>query len=191
MTLALKEWHVVAEAISRGDQVITVRKGGVREKPFAVAGSSFWLYPNWEHQEAAEVKRAWHGELARSNRERPTDGQIPIRCRCTVEAAWELTDAEQLAGLDRWHLWTPVYAEARLEWRPTKPLTVLLLRAWALIEPFPLDPDPAYGGCTSWIELQQEPPVSALIPALTDEAFAIRAAAVGDVLGESAVEVGA
>jgi hypothetical protein len=191
VTLALKEWHVVAEAISRGDQVITVRKGGVREKPFAVAGSSFWLYPNWEHQEAAEVKRAWHGELARSNRERPTDGHIPIRCRCTVEAAWELTDAEQLAGLDRWHLWTPVYAEARLEWRPTKPLTVLLLRAWSLIEPFRLAPDPSYGGSTSWIELAEEPPTAELIPALTDTAFSLRADAIEEVLGRPALEVGA
>jgi hypothetical protein len=191
VTLALKEWHVVAEAISRGDQVITVRKGGIREKAFAVAGSSFWLYPNWEHQQAAEVKRAWHGELARSNRERPTDGHIPIRCKCTVEGAWEIADAAQLEGLDRWHLWTPVYAEARLKWRPTKPLTVLLLRAWSLIEPFRLEPNAAYGGCKSWIELQQEPPAADLIPALTDTAFTLRAEAIEELLGEPAVEVGA
>ena len=191
MTLALKEWHVVAEAISRGDQVITIREGGIREKPFAVAGASFWLYPSWQHQEAAEVKRAWYGELARSNRERPTDGHIPIRCRCTVDAAWEVTDAAQLAGLDRWHLWTPVYAEARLKWRPTKPLTVLLLRAWSLIEPFRLASDAAYGGCKSWIELLEEPPTADLIPALTDTAFALRAEAIEAILGRPALEVGA
>ena len=186
MTLALKEWHVVVEAIARGDQVLTLRKGGIAEKAFAVAGSTFWLYPNWEHQQAAEVKRQWHGELARSNRERPTDGHIPIRCRCTVDAAWELTDAAQLAGLDRWHLWTPVYAEARLKWRPTKPLTVLLLRAWSLIEPFRLEPNAAYGGCKSWIELRAEPAAEDLIPALTDTAFEMRSVAVHEALGASA-----
>jgi len=191
VTLALKEWHVVAEAISRGDQVITIREGGIREKPFVMPGTSFWLYPSWEHQEAAEVKRVWHGELARSNRERPTDGHIPIRCRCTVDTAWEVTDAAQLAGLDRWHLWTPVYAEARLKWRPAKPLTVLLLRAWSLIEPFRLAPDAAYGGSTSWIELLEEPPAAGLIPALTDTAFALRAEAIEAVLGRPALEVGA
>lgn len=186
MTLALKEWHVVAEAIARGDQVLTIRKGGIGEKAFAVAGSAFWLYPNWEHQQAAEVKRAWHGELARSNRERPTDGKIPIRCHCTVEAAWEVTEAEPLAALAGWHLWTPAYAESRLKWRPTKPLTVLLLRAAALIEPFPLTPDEAYGGCKSWIELAEEPPADRLIPALTDHAFGLRADAVREALGEPA-----
>ena len=43
------EWHVVVEAIARGDQVLTIRKGGIHEKPFAVAGTQFWLYPTWEH----------------------------------------------------------------------------------------------------------------------------------------------
>ncbi len=186
MTLALKEWHVVVEAIARGDQVLTLRKGGIAEKSFAVAGSAFWLYPNWEHQQPREVKRQWHGELARSNRERTTDGTIPIRCRCTVEAAWELTDAHELAALDDWHLWTPAYAEARLKWRPTKPLTVLLLRATSLIEPFALRPDEAYGGCKSWVELLEEPPADDLIPALTDTAFDMRSVAVHEALGASA-----
>jgi hypothetical protein len=187
VTLALKEWHVVVEAIARGDQVLTIRKGGIGEKAFAVAGSAFWLYPNWEHQQAPEVKRAWHGELARSNRERPTDGTIPLRCHCTVDAAWEVSDGDQLAALDGWHLWTRAYAESRLKWRPTKPLTVLLLRAAALIDPFPLRADEAYGGCKSWIELLEEPAAEALIPALTDVAFDMRSAAVHEALGAPAV----
>jgi hypothetical protein len=183
VTPALAEWHVVVEAVARGDQVLTLRKGGIGDKSFAAAGSAFWLYPGWEHQEAAEVTRQWHGELARSNRERPTDGTIPIRCRCTVEAAWELTDADQLTALDGWHLWTRAYAESRLEWQPTKPLTVLLLRAAALIEPFPLQPDAAYDGGESCFELLEEPPVDDLIPALTDVAFDMRSVAVHEALG--------
>ncbi len=185
MTLALKEWHVVVEAVARGDQVLTVRKGGIAEKSFAVAGSAFWLYPNWEHQQPREVKRQWHGELARSNRERTTDGTIPIRCRCTVEAAWELTDAHELAALAAWHLWTPAYAEARLKWRPTKPLTVLLLRATSLIEPFALRPDEAYGGCKSWVELHRQLPFEGT-PVLSDDEFE-RAAAEIEAIATDAV----
>ena len=103
-----------------------------------------------------------------------------------VEAAWEVTDADQLQALDGWHLWTPGYAESRLKWRPTKPLTVLLLRAASLIEPFPLQPDEANGGCKSRIELLEEPPADDLIPALTDTAFDMRSAAVHEALGASA-----
>lgn len=182
MTLALSEWHVVVEAIARGDQVITLREGGIAEKAFAVAGSAFWLYPVWEHQQATDVKRVWHGELARSNRERPTDGTIPIRCHCTVDAAWELTDGAQLAALDGWHLWTPSYAASRLDWHPPKPLTALLLRASSLIEPSALHPSEASTGISAF-ELAAEPPAADLIPALTDTAFQMRSLAVRDALG--------
>ncbi len=100
------------------------------------------------------MKRAWHGELARSNRERPTDGTdpdpLPVHGRGGVGAHRR----RQLAALDGWHLWTPVYAESRLEWRPTKPLTVLLLRACGADRAVPAAArEPAYGGCSrrsSW-----------------------------------------
>ena len=184
MTLAVAEWHVVVEAIARGDQVVTLRQGPIDEMPFAVAGTSFWLYPVWGAQQAVDVKRAWHGELARSNRERACDGTMPIRCRCTVEAAWELTDGAQLAALDGWHLWTRSYAESCLGWAPEQPLTALLLRAAALIEPFSVRPAMADGA--SSLELAEEPPAVDLIPALTDTAFQIRSLAVRAALGEPA-----
>jgi hypothetical protein len=185
VTLALEEWHVVVEAIARGDQVLTLGKGG-GEKALSVAGSAFWLFPSWQRQQASDVQRAWHGELARSNRERPVDGTIPIRCHCSVEAAWELTDADQLATLDGWHLWTPGYVRSRLESDPTKPLTVLLLRASALIEPFAVQPSEAHTVVESWVELSAEPPTADLIPALTDTAFQMRSVAVHEALGAPA-----
>lgn len=185
--LALKEWHVVSEAIARGDQVLTIRKGGIREKEFAVEGAQFWLFPTWEHQNAGELKRAWHGELSRSQREQRSDGRIPVRARCTVVEAWELTDATPLAALDRFHPWTEDYAVQRLRWRPTKPLVVLLLRAEALIEPFVLPPSDAYGGCRSWVDLAEEPPAGELLPSLTDEAFELFAGAVRDALADAGI----
>jgi hypothetical protein len=190
MTLALKEWHVAGEAIARGDQVVTLRKGGIREKAFAVPGTAFWLFPTWEHQRATELKRAWKGELARSNRERRTDGRIPIRCHCELTAAWELRDLDLLEGLDRWHPWTTEYAASRLAWRPGKPLTVLLLRAAALLEPFPIAPSDAYDGCRSWVELEVEPE-GRLIPSLTDAAFERRATLIRELLGAPAAELAA
>ena len=187
MTRALKEWHVVSEAIARGDQVITLRKGGIGEKEFAVAATTFWLYPTWEHQTALEVERAWHGELARSNRERPTGETIPLRCHCSVEGAWEVTDEATLASVAPFHLWTSLYAQERLAWRPTQPLTVLLLRASALVDPFPLPASEAYGGCRSWIDLDVAPDNGLLIPSLTDDAFSLHADRVRHELGAATV----
>jgi hypothetical protein len=168
---------------------VTLRKGGIREQVFAVQGAAFWLFPTWEHQRPAEVKRAWHGELARSNRERIASGRIPIRCHCTVAAVWELRDRAPLDHLDGSHLWTPAYAAERLEWRPREPLTVLLLRAAALVEPFLLEPDEAYGGCRSWLDLADATDPADLIPSLTDDAFALHAAPVRAVLGAPVAEV--
>ena len=189
MSLALKEWHVVAEAIGRGDQLVTIRKGGIAEKAFALAGAEFWLFPTWEHQRAEQVKRAWHGELARSNRERRGDGRIPLRCHCTAVAAWELTQGDALDALDGTHLWTRDYVTARLNWRPTKPLTVVLLRASALVEPTLVAASDAYGGCRSWVELDDELPVGSVVPSLTDDAFALHAGAVHAALGTPTVAV--
>ncbi len=182
MTLALKEWHVAGEAIGRGDQVLTLRKGGIREKAFAIPGSSFWLYPTWEHQRAEDVKRAWHGELARSNRDRRVDARIPVRCHCELVAAWEVADPAVLDEIDRWHLWTPRYIAERLSWRPGRPLTVLLVRASALLEPALLAPADAYEGCRSWVDLEEEP-AGTTFPSLTDEAFAVRQAMIEAALG--------
>ena len=171
MTLALKEWHVASEAIARGDQVLTIRKGGIREKDFLVEGSSFWLFPTWEHETADQVKPAWRHELARSRAARPADGRVPVRTHCVVEDAWELSDPEPLAALHELHLWTPAYVEERLRWRPRKPLRVLLLRASALVEPVLLEPSPDHAGCRSWLEIDLSAPVGELVPALTDDAF--------------------
>lgn len=171
MTPALKEWHVVCEAIARGDQIITIRKGGIREKDFTVEGEHPWLFPSWEHQTVGQVKPAWHDALERSGHARPLDDRIPVRCRCTVVETWELTEPEPLEALADLHLWTAASVDERLRWRPRKPLRVLLLRAAALAEPLLLDPSPAYGGCRSWVELEREPDPGRLVPALTDAAF--------------------
>lgn len=197
MALALKEWHVVSEAIARGDQVITVRKGGIHEKAFGVEGGAFWLFPNWEHQTAAEVKPAWHGELARSDAERPAPGIVPIRARCEVVRTWELDAradgpaAERLlAALDRFHLWTTATLIERLVWRPTKPLVVLLVRASALPDPVLIERTEAHGGCRSWVEVPDDLPVDALLPSLTDDAFARWAAAVTAAIDGAGLAVG-
>jgi hypothetical protein len=166
---------------------LTIRKGGIREKEFAVEGAQFWLFPTWEHQNAAELQRAWHGELSRSQREQRSDEQIPIRGRCTVVEAWELTDPTAVAALHRFHPWSEEYALQRLRWRPTKPLHVLLLRAEALVDPFLLQPSEAYDGCRSWVDLAQEPPAADLLPSLTDEAFDLFAQAVRDALDDAGV----
>jgi len=48
--LALKEWVAVIGAMVQSRQIVALRKSGIREKAFLVAGRSLYLLPTFEHQ---------------------------------------------------------------------------------------------------------------------------------------------
>jgi hypothetical protein len=173
--LALKEWAVAVEAIARGDMLVTLRKGGIREREFLVAGERFWLLPTYEHQNAEQTKRLWHGELdaVRAHAPAPDAPELALRCLCEVHSAHALDDPGQVEALEPFHVWTPAYMRERLDWRPRKPLWAVVMRASARAEPLLVPRDPAFDGCRSWAELAEEPDEDGLLPALTDEAFAL------------------
>jgi hypothetical protein len=162
---------------------VTLRKGGIREKEFLVRGERFWLLPTYEHQNAKQVKPAWHHDLAVSQAGAPGQGDgLALRCLCEVHAAYAFEDAERVEALDRFHLWTPGYMRERLGWRPRKPLWAVILRAYAQAEPQAIPTDAGYEGCRSWVELAVEPDETGLLPALTDEAFALHVERVDEAL---------
>jgi hypothetical protein len=68
-------------------------------------------------------------------------------------------------------MWTPEYAESRFKWRPKKPLTVLVLRAYLLPETVEFPYRDEYGACKSWIGLQEPVSVEGARAALPDEDF--------------------
>ena len=68
-------------------------------------------------------------------------------------------------------MWCGSSAESRFKWRPKKPLTVLVLRTYLLSETVELPYRDEYGGCKSWIELQERVSVEGARAALSDENF--------------------
>jgi hypothetical protein len=167
---ALKEWAVAVRALERGDTALVVRKGGIREKAFAAPKARFLLFKSYEHQNPGQLKSAYH-ELLRSIPERQDDGPVIFTSFAEVRGAYELSEAEELKTLDPYHIWTRAYAESRLKWRPKKPLTVLVLRAYVLPSPVEFEYRTEYGGCKSWIELEKSVATSGSRPALDDAAF--------------------
>ena len=99
------------------------------------------------------------------------DGPLRFTSFAEVAGAYEIAEADELAALDQHHMWTPEYAGSRFKWRPKKPLTVLVLRTYLLPEAVELPYRDEYGGCKSWIELQEPVPVDAARPALSEEEF--------------------
>jgi hypothetical protein len=166
----LKEWAVAVRALERGDTAILIRKGGIREKAFAVANRRFLLLPGYEHQEP-ELLKPEYRELLKEIPALTDDGPLRFTSFAEVRGAYEISEPESLAAIDPYHMWTPEYAESRFRWRPKKPLTVLVLRTYLLPEPVELPYSEAYVGCKSWIELEQRVSTARARPALEDESF--------------------
>jgi hypothetical protein len=167
---ALKEWAVAIRAMERGLTALAVRKGGIREKAFAVERERFLLFPSYEHQNPEQLKPGFHGILEETRGGRD-DGPVRFTSFAEVHRAYEISDEETLQALDPYHVWTREYAESRLKWRPKKPLTILVLRNYLLPEPVEIPYSESYGGCKSWIPLERGIPVEGARPAIGDAEF--------------------
>ena len=190
MPIAFKEWAVTVRALAEGEQLITLRKGGVREpaKRFRVEHERFFLYPTFDHQRNDLVSESHQPELQRALEEGVwADGEPPahalthdggiqqpdrVRIRAWAEVAdhFTITDPRCVDALSPFYVWTPDYAEKRLEWKRRHPLHVLLLRTYRIPRPVTVKVKDEYGGCRSWLELSRELPFEGT-PVLSDEEF--------------------
>ncbi len=166
----LKEWAVTVRALERGDTALVVRKGGIREKAFAVPKTRFLLLPGYEHQRPELIKPEYR-EIMDEIPDLTDDGPLRFSSFAEVEGAFEISEAEDLEKLNDHHMWTHEYAESRFKWRPKKPLTVLVLRTYVLPETVELPYREGYGGCKSWIELEDAVSLEGARPALSDAEF--------------------
>lgn len=167
---ALKEWAVTVRALENGATALVVRKGGIREKAFAVPKTRFLLLPGYEHQRPGLIKPEFRGIMDEIP-DLTDDGPLRFSSFAEVEGAYEISEAEDLEALDGHHMWTHEYAESRFKWRPKKPLTVLVLRTHVLPDTVELPYREGYGGCKSWIELEDSVSVEGARPALSDAEF--------------------
>jgi hypothetical protein len=167
---ALKEWAVAVETLERGETALVIRKGGIREKAFAVKDSRFLLLPGYEHQRP-ELLKPEYRELLKEIPDLTDDGPLRFTSFAEVRGAYEVSEPESLETVGPYHMWAPEYAESRFKWRPKKPLTVLVLRTYVLPEPVELPYGESYEGCKSWIELEEPVSTAGARPALDNEAF--------------------
>jgi hypothetical protein len=180
-TPAFKEWAIVVRALLEGEQILDVRKGGLREdgRHFDLHATRVWLYPTAEHQKPELVKPAYRHWVDETVAAAPPDKSIRIEGWADVVAVATITDPGDLAKLASRFIWTSGYAESRLSWKRRDPLWVLALRAHQLVDPITVPWREEYGGCTSWVDLDGLPADPTSVPsepALSDESFAARLA---------------
>ena len=166
----LKEWAVAVRALERGETALVVRKGGIREKAFAVRDTRFLLLPGYEHQRLDLLKPEYR-QLMQEIPDLTDGGPLRFTSFAEVKGAYEVSEPESLEAIDPYHMWTSEYAESRFRWRPKKPLTVLVLRTYLLPGPVELPYGEAYAGCRSWIELDEPVSTEGSRPVLEDASF--------------------
>lgn len=148
---ALKEWSNVVGALGRGQQVILIRKGGIADPSFGIEAERFYLYPTYFHQGESEA--------------RPS---VTIGLWCEVVRTWSVRD---LAALERLapHVVMPREAlETRYHFRPDQALYVLAVRTFALPRPVEVQYRAEYGGCRSWISIEDEIAIDGSAPVLPE-----------------------
>ena len=128
---ALKEWAVAVKALERGETALVIRKGGIREKAFAVKDSRFLLLPGYEHQKPELLKPAYR-KLLSEIPDLTDDGPLRFTSFAEVKGAYEISEPGSLKVIDSYHMWAAEYAESRFKSRRKKPLTVLVLCTYVL-----------------------------------------------------------
>jgi hypothetical protein len=188
--IALKEWAVTQGALDDGDQVLLLRKGGIREegKEFRVIENEFFIYPTYEHQHEELLKPEYRGELKRILAQPYNPQEIAFTHWGRIEEALEVAEQQKVDDLSPLYIWTTDYASKRLHWKPRKPLLVMLVRIYRLKSPQSIPFVPAYAGCKSWVTLDHEVQLGDLMPVLSDERFAAKCAQVRAILKKHAVE---
>ena len=167
---ALKEWAIAVDALSAGETIVLLRKGGIREASFQIKYPSVWLYPTYEHQKphllkpeyasrVVPVESGWHPDT------------VTIKSRAEITEVLPISQNHQIAALQPYHIWNEEMISDRLNWKPRQPVMVLLLRVYRLERPKTIPYDDAYGGCKSWIDLKSSIDAEST-PVIDDRSYA-------------------
>ena len=147
--------------------------------------SSFYILPTSTNG-CELVQTTSHLDLERTLIENENPKLIEFRHWCKVTDKFEVSEQDVLDNIAPYHIWTCDYASKRLRWRPKQPLTIVLLRMYSMERPQPLRVLDEYGGCKSWVELEQEVQLGEMTPVLSDTEYEAKANIIRRALGSMA-----
>lgn len=182
---ALKEWAVAINTLESGKTIMLLRKGGIHEQGgrFQVENQQVLLYPTYEHQQGFMLKAeyadsvnpvtsGWHPETIRIGSWAKITDVLPVSDESTVRE------------LLPFHIWNEHFISDRLKWKSRQPLFVLLLRTYKLPQVKDIPYLPEYGGCKSWINLDQPICLEDSQPALSDAKYNQLVADIRNIVGD-------
>ena len=183
---ALKEWAVAVDALKTGKTIMLLRKGGIHEKggSFRVAHNRVLLYPTYEHQKASMLKADYSdGVVPVTSGWRPQS--VKISSYAQITHILPVSDESILKALFPLHIWSKELVSDRQKWKPQQPLFVLLLRTYKLPTEQLVTYHRRYGGCKSWIDLNESISLEAAKPALSENVYSQLINQICKIIGDS------
>ncbi|WP_013324263.1 DUF1802 family protein [Gloeothece verrucosa] len=179
----LKEWEVAVNALEAGKTILLLRKGGIKETQgkFEVKEPQILLYPTYEHQkpdllkpeyaaQVTAVESGWHPDTVR------------IGSWAEITDIFAITEEIILKKLYLYHIWNEKFITERLKFKPRQPLYVLLLRVYLLPYPVMISYRSEYGGCKSWIDLNESIDLGDIQPVLDDTQYNQHRSTIGQIV---------
>ncbi len=153
---AFKEWAVICRALASGRQDVILRKGGIVEPggAFRPEYARFLLLPTFLHQSAESLVPQARDLLVGIDDDRPPEGTVVFRHGAFVRAAHRITDRRALDAYRDRHVWAESVVDERFH-RWQDELHVLEVAVTPLPSPVVLPWQESYGGCRSWVELDE------------------------------------
>ena len=159
MKTALKEWNCIVEALGKGQVTAIYRKGGISDKPnirtnstFNIEKEAFLLYPTFTHQDLDKIKKLYWEHL-NQNHKLGIQNQLQIKYWAKVFEEIPIHNLEQLLSISNELVNSEEHLKSSFDLNPEHIGKVLILRVYSLKYSILLAESPEYGGCKSWIEL--------------------------------------
>ncbi|GAP95794.1 DUF1802 family protein [Leptolyngbya sp. NIES-2104] len=185
MKHALKEWSIAIQALEQGESILLLRKGGIREEKgrFEVPFRQVLLYPTFEHQDPELLKQSHFVDRVESGWHPKT---IDISSYAEITDVLQVSDPDVVRSLLPFHIWNDRFVEERLKWKPRSSLYLLLLKVFRLPQTHTIPYLDAYGGCRSWIEID-ELSIENATSVLSETEYQERVRQIRDIALESAI----
>lgn len=153
---ALKEWAIVCKGLEDGRQTILLRKGGIMERKhgFELRHNDFYMFPTYEHQSRDLLQQEYADKFETILQGKPLDDLNTIYLYAKVVFITETFSRKMLHDLRDFHIWNEKYINARMDYNPEKPLSIILLRVYRLNKALNVALSPQQAGCRSWIDFQ-------------------------------------
>ncbi len=180
MKTAFKEWAVICKALTQGEQILILRKGGIVETggEFRLEHPQFLLFPTYSHQSADSLVPSAQHLLDNIDAGMPETGEVVFRHYAAVTDSLRIHSLGELLRFRGYHVWSDEVVEERFHrWHDA--LYVLIVRVFSLAESVTVPLREDYTGCKSWVDLEDDINVEGAQPVISDEAFSRRVREIG------------